>query len=98
MIMAMGIERDLIGHPWAEQSDEGGVAHHGGCVALAANMPIEADDMIGRRHDDVKVVTDQQDGRAEFRSHTGDQLVERGLAGDVDPGKRFIEHQQFRAS
>ena len=75
MVMAMGIERDLIGHPRTEQSDEGGIAHHGGCVALAANMPIEADDMISRRHDDVKVVTDQQDGRAEFRSHTGLSLI-----------------------
>ena len=98
MVMAMGIERDLIGHPWAEQSDEGGIAHHGGGVAFTTNMPIETDDMIGRRHDDVKVVADQKDGRAEFRPHPGDQLVQRRLARDVHAGKGFIEHQQFRAS
>src|SRR6266567_2949729 len=56
MIVAMGVERDLIGHLGAEQSDKGGVAHHGSRIPLAADMPVETDHMIGRRHDDVKVM------------------------------------------
>src|SRR6476659_3287184 len=57
MIVAMGVEGDLVGHIWAEQSDEGRIAHHGCRVAFTANMPIETDDMVGRGHHDVKVVT-----------------------------------------
>src|SRR5258706_10012415 len=38
VIVAVGIERDLIGHTRAEQSDESGIAHHGGRIAFAANM------------------------------------------------------------
>src|ERR1700682_6406858 len=55
MIVAMAVKRDLIGHLRAEQGDEGGIAHHGSRIALAANMPVETDHMIGRSHDDVKV-------------------------------------------
>src|SRR3954468_12436005 len=69
VIVAMGVERDLIGHARTEKSDESRVAHHRGGVALAANMPVEADNMIGRRHDDVEVVADQQDGRAQLGPH-----------------------------
>jgi len=54
MIVAVGIERDLIGHARPKQSDEGGVAYHGGRIAFAANMAVEADNVIGSRHDDVK--------------------------------------------
>ena len=57
MIVAMGVERDLIGHLGAEQSDEGRIAHDGRGVALAANMAVQADDMIGRR-DEIGIVLD----------------------------------------
>src|SRR5438874_12789047 len=61
VIVAMGVKGDLIGRLRPEQSDEGGIAHHGGRIALTADMPVETDHMIGRRHDDVKVMADQED-------------------------------------
>src|ERR1700686_5834296 len=53
VIVAMAVKRDLVGHLRAEQSDEGRIAHHGSRIALAANMPVETDHVIGRRHGDV---------------------------------------------
>ena len=64
--------------------------------AGAADVPIEADDAVGRRHDNVQVVRDHQHPAAAARPNGADQFVEGGLPGEVDALYRFIEDEQVR--
>ena len=53
--------------------------------AAAADMPVEAEHVVGLAHHQVQVVTDHQHREAMPAAQPGDQLEQRGLADDVDP-------------
>jgi hypothetical protein len=80
VVVFVTIERQRAARPGPE---ERAVFRRRGHVlgrAFAADMPVEADHAVRRRHDDVKLVADHQDRAARFAPHRVDQLVERGRA------------------
>ena len=64
MIVVMGIGGDHAGGGWPEQPCEFRVLLHLGGRPLAADMPVEADDMVALGHDHVKIVADHEDTAA----------------------------------
>ncbi len=62
--------------------------------ARAADVAVEADHAVGRRHHHVKVVADQQHAAAVALAHLLDQRVELELAGEVDALGGLVEQQQ----
>ena len=56
-------------------------------------MPVEADDAVALRHDDVQIVRHQQHAEAALGAQPADQRVELGLARIVDAAHRLVEHQ-----
>lgn len=43
----------------------------------------------------MQIVADQEHAAADLVADLGDQMIKRGLAGDVDAGERFVEHQEI---
>ena len=63
--------------------------------ARAADVTVEADDAVAARHDDVQIVRHEQHAEATLVAKACDQVVELGLAGEVDALHRLVEHQQI---
>ena len=63
---------------------------------LAADMAIEADDMVALGHHQVEIMAHHQNAAAVALSHRRDQLIHAGLTHEVDRLHRFIEHQELR--
>jgi len=95
MVVMMGVERQLARGARAEQFGEGRIAHHRMGIALATDMAVEADDPVGLRHHHMQIVADQEHAASDFVAYLRDQMIKRGLAGDVDAGQRFVEHQEI---
>jgi len=65
-------------------------------VAGAADMAIQANDLVGGAHHQVQIVGNHQHTAAVTVSQAGDQAIEFSLAGHVHALYRFVEHQQPR--
>ena len=68
---------------------------HGG-GALAADVAVEADHPVRRRHHHVQVVADHQHAAAELAADLLDQPVEARLARLVEPLRRLVEDEEPR--
>ena len=62
--------------------------------AGAADMGVEAEHAVGRRHDDVQVVRDHDDAAPAPLPDRRDAFVEAELPGEVDVLDRLVEDQQ----
>ena len=65
--------------------------------AVTADVAVQADNAIGRRHDDVQFVADHQDGAAKCASHLFDAAIKGRGTGLVEPLGRFVQNQQIGA-
>src|SRR5918996_3313784 len=83
MVVLVRIDREARGRARAEQRHVLGVAAHRLGPARAADVAIEADHAIGRRHHDVQVVADQQHAAAAPVADLLDQPVQLDLAGEI---------------
>lgn len=64
----------------------------------AADVPVEADHLVGRCHDDVEIVGDQQDAAVESIADVANQFVEGDLTAVVDSLHRFVQHKEVGAA
>ena len=64
-------------------------------MARAADVPIQADHLVGGAHHQVQVVGHHQHAAAMALAQLADQPVQLALAVDVDALHGFVEHQQF---
>src|SRR5579883_3681427 len=83
VVMVVRIEREAIDRAAEERAISGIAAHHLG-QAAAADMMIEADDMVRRRHDEMEVMRDEQHAAAALFADAADQREELGLPRDID--------------
>src|SRR3990167_8074352 len=95
VVVAVVIDRQALG-VLAEQLDESRIAADLLGVAGTADMPVEADHLVGGAHHQVQVVRDHQHAATMAVAQLGDQAVQLGLAADVDALHRLVEHQQLR--
>ena len=93
MVVAVVIEAEGAGGLRPEQARVLGMLRHRLRHARAAHMPVEADDPVALRHDDVQVVGDEQHAETLLGPQLADQVVELGLARVVDAAHRLVEHQ-----
>ncbi len=64
--------------------------------AAAADVLVQADDLVGGSHDQVQVMGDHDDPAPELIPQCPDQFVQRRLPVDVDSLGRLVQHQQVR--
>ncbi len=65
-------------------------------LAFTANMMVEAEDMVGLRHYQMKIMRDDQYAAAALVAEVRDQREKLSLAGEVDVLGRLVEDQQIR--
>jgi hypothetical protein len=58
-------------------------------------MTIEADNPVGRSHDDMEIVRNQQDPAVQFIAYPLDQLVQGNLAAEIHALHRLVKNQKF---
>src|SRR4051794_12565171 len=61
VVVMMAVERDLIRNAGPEQLNKRRILRHRLRIAFAADVLIEADDVIGRGHHHMQIVADQKD-------------------------------------
>ena len=96
MIVVMRIGRDDPRGLRAEELGEFRIVPHRFRPAFAADMAVEADDAVAFRHDHVEIMRHHQYAAAMAPPDLGDELVELGLADEVDRLHRLVQHQEFR--
>lgn len=65
-------------------------------MPLATNVPVEANHPVRRRHDDVKIVTNHQNGASMFGANILNSLVKFGCTRLIEALRRLIKDQQMR--
>jgi hypothetical protein len=98
VIVAVGVDGQVFCDARAEERNEGRIPHNCLRLAATANVMIEADDFVGLGHDDVEVVTDQEDTATKTIAQLADQMIKVRLARDVDTRHGLIEHEKLRLS
>ena len=94
MVVVVGVDREAGRRARPEQADVFGMpADHLG-FARTADVPIETDHLIGRAHDQVQIVADQEHAAAALLADAVDQRVQLELAVEVDPLYGLVEDQQ----
>ena len=66
--------------------------------AVAANVTIDADDAIALRHDDMKVVADQENTESPLVPDPADQGIELSLTNVIDATNGLVENEQIGIS
>jgi hypothetical protein len=95
VVVVVGIDGQGRTRGFAEQTEKGWIAANLLGVTGAADMVIETDYPIGRGHDEIEIMGDEQDPATAPARDRADQLVELGPAGNVDALNRLIQHQKF---
>ena len=90
----MGVKRKLGGHPRPEQGEIGRVPADRLGVAGAADVAVQADNLVGRRHDQVEIVGHHEHAAAAPAPDLGDKLEQLGLTGHIDALDRLVEDQE----
>ncbi len=98
MIVMMVIDAERARGLRAEQAHILRMLRHRLRHARAADVAVEADDAVARRHHDVQIVRDEQHAEAAYVAQAPDERVELGLADVVDAAHRLVEHEQRRTS
>ena len=96
MIMPVRIDRHRLSSSRAEQASVLGVGPDVLRRTCAADVAVDADDVIGCGHHHVKVVRDHQNAAAPLRADIADQIVKPARAGEVDALYRLVENQKVR--
>ena len=91
VVVIVGVDRVGTRGPGSEQGEVFWMLAHRVRRAAATNMVIEADNVVGRRHDDVQIVRNQQHGAVLVASDRVDEVVELGLAVEIDACGGLIE-------
>ncbi len=68
----------------------------GGRAALDDPAEIHDRDLVRDMADQREVVADDQIGQAQFTLQVAEQVDHLALDGDVEPGSRFVRHDEFR--
>ena len=90
-----GSSLETVVHSIAEQRQIFRMPGYRFGLARAADMTIEADHRIGRRHDEVEIVRNQQHAAAAPVAESADPPIELGLAADIDALRRLVHHQKI---
>ncbi len=94
VVVVVVVDGELARHVFAEQGQVGGIPGHRLGTSGAADVVVEADHLVGRRHHQVQIVGNQKDATAPLVPDAPDQTVEVGLAAHVHALHRFVQHQQ----
>ena len=95
VIMHVGVYRETFGRPMTEKSEVFRVLFYGFRMADTANVMIETDNAISRRHHQVQIVRDQQDTAFPSVANSADQFVEIKFTFEIYALYGFIEYQQI---
>jgi len=96
MIVMMRIHGKAIGDMFAKKRGKRGIIAHGMRMSGTADMMIQANDMVGRRHYEMKIMRDHEDAGSMLFTDIGYQVIQHGLSGNVDALRGFVKHQKFR--
>ena len=93
VIVVMGVNGEGRFLGLAKEFEVSGVTADAIGVTLTADMLVEADYGIGRRHHQVQVVGYHDNATIEAVSQFYDKLVEPGLPCHIDALNRFVQYQ-----
>ena len=96
MIMVMGVNGNRLRSLLAEQRQIFWMLTDRLGQTGAAQMLIQAQYLVGLRHDQVQIVRHQQYRTLQLIAQFTDQLVHAYLTTHINAGGRLIEHQQIR--
>ena len=94
VIMQVGVYREAFGRPVTEKSEVFRILLYGFRMAGTANVMIEIDNAISRRHHQAQIVRDQQDTASPSVANSADQFVEIKFTFEIHALYRFIEYQK----
>ena len=80
VVVVMAVDGKRLRSAATKEADIFGALRHRLRCAAAADMAVKADHGVGRRHDDMQVVRNQQDAAAGRVADRLDQVVDRDLA------------------
>ncbi len=95
MIMVMGVGRDHAGRRGTKELGEFRILLDFLRPAFAADMAIEADDMIAFGHHHVQVMAHHENAAAMAFANAGNQFIEFHFTEEIDGLDRLIENQQI---
>lgn len=90
VVVMMTIDRQGARRLGTKQAYVSGMLRDGVGHARAADVPIETDDPIALRHNDMQIVRDKQHTEAVIIAQTPDQIVKLGFPSVVDALHRLI--------
>lgn len=96
VVVVVAVDGDRARRTRAEETEIFRRLRHLAWDAGAADVRVQAYDAVGRSHDDVEVVRDEEHGAAVPVPDLGDLLVKGDLAGEVDALDRLVEDEDIR--
>src|SRR5690554_1486378 len=96
MVVVVVIDRQRFSHLVAKGLNKRGVVRNIRRVAAATHVLVQADDLVGGRHDQVQVVGNHDHAAIELIPQLADQVIQGRLAVDIDALGGFIQHQEVR--
>ena len=99
VVMMMGVNTDGVQMPpFAQHVAEGGVA--GDCfrAAVAADVAVQAENVVACGHHQMQVVADHQDGGTFAALPVADGLVVVAERHRIDARRRFVQHDEVGAA
>ena len=78
----------------AEHMAEGGIAGDRFRAAVAADVAVQAQNVVARRHHQMQIVADHQHGRARAALPVANGLVIVAKRDRVDARRRFVQHDK----
>jgi hypothetical protein len=94
--MVMVVDRQLPHRPGAEQGGIGGIGADILGRARAADMAVEADHPIGRRHDEMQIMGDHEDAAPAPVADAGNEPIKGELAREIHTLDGLVKNQQPR--
>ena len=96
VIMMVGVYRHRLHAGLAEQFEIRWIVADLFRMAMAAHVLVEADHFVGGRHHQVQIVRHHQHATAMAVTNAGNEVVQLGLAFEIDTLGGFVEYQQLR--
>ena len=96
VVVVVGIDANSFGVAGivAQKVQELGIADDAFRAAVAADVAVQAEDVVARRHDEVQVVADHEDGGVVRALPVTDGLVVVTEGDGVDARCRFVQHDE----
>ena len=93
VVVVVMVYRETFRYRTTEGFDKGGIVGDIRRIPAAADVLVQADNLVGGGHDQMQIMGDHDHTAVQFVPQATDQLIERGLAIDVHALGRFVQNQ-----